>query len=177
MITCVKGILTGLLLTLSIKSSPAEAGKINDLRPYYVLPKIDTLKPKEVSLKSISVPSTLNIDTTIVHRALEFVGTPYKYGAMSKSGIDCSGLVLASVNTKRGKSLGSTARDIYKRTTKVKRANVKKGCLVFFSGLAHVGIMLDKHRFLHASSSEGVKVSKLDSYWMRRLVGFSAIKK
>jgi cell wall-associated NlpC family hydrolase len=54
---------------------------------------------------------------------------------------------------------------------KVSQNNLKPGDLVFFkTGLfsRHVGIYLDKRKFLHASTSVGVTISSLDNqYWKK----------
>ncbi len=53
----------------------------------------------------------------------------------------------------------------------VPRSMAKKGDLVFFRtgrSMRHVGIYMGNNEFLHASTSQGVVVSSLDTpYWQR----------
>lgn len=172
---CKKSLITAFIILQTLKSSPAEAGKFESLREYIPPVEVTTPVVKEVVLKPKLDTSTFKVDTQIVAAAIKYMGVPYSYGSMSKKGIDCSGLVLASLNLKRGKTLGSTAAAIFKKTKRIKVP--KKGCLVFFNKLKHVGIMLDDKRFIHASSSEGVKISKLDNYWKPKVAGFTYVDK
>ncbi|MFY9631545.1 MAG: C40 family peptidase [Candidatus Cybelea sp.] len=105
--------------------------------------------------------------------ALRFLGVPYVFGGTSTSGFDCSGFV-QHVFGLMGISLPRTADaqyDVGRPTVGGPRA----GDLVFFDtygGVSHVGIYLGRGKFVHASSSHGVMVSKLsDSYWAARYVG------
>ncbi len=100
-------------------------------------------------------------------------GTRYRLGGMSRNGIDCSGFTLV------------TFRDLFRlrlpRTTvlqaKIGRYVAKKslqpGDLIFFkTGRGpfgrHVGIYVKNGVFLHASASKGVRYSKLNNpYWKR----------
>lgn len=88
-----------------------------------------------------------------------WMGTPYVYGGISKSGVDCSGFTQAvyrsiGIEIPRRASSQSVAAET------VSRSNLKYGDLVFFntsgSGISHCGIYLGNGQFVHASSSRGV---------------------
>ena len=51
----------------------------------------------------------------------------------------------------------------------------KYGTLVFFSNLAHVGIVVDEKGFYHASRRKGVIYSPFDKYWTARIDGFRQV--
>ncbi len=116
---------------------------------------------------------TSRIAVGLTTSAMRFLGVPYVFGGTSTSGFDCSGFV-QHVFGLMGISLPRTADaqyDVGRPTLGGPRA----GDLVFFDtygGVSHVGIYLGKGKFVHASSSHGVMVSKLsDSYWAARYVG------
>jgi cell wall-associated NlpC family hydrolase len=116
---------------------------------------------------------TSRIAMGLTTSALRFLGVPYVFGGTSTSGFDCSGFV-QHVFGLMGISVPRTADaqyDVGRPTVGGPRA----GDLVFFDtygGVSHVGIYLGKGKFVHASSSHGVMVSKLsDSYWAARYVG------
>ena len=83
-------------------------------------------------------------------------GTPYRYGGMTRRGVDCSGFVEQA-------SIG----------TQIDKDELLPGDLVFFktgsgqNGL-HVGIYDTNNQFIHASTSKGVMRSSLDNvYWQK----------
>lgn len=116
---------------------------------------------------------------TLVSTARSYSGTPYKYGGMSKSGIDCSGLVCQaykSINI----ILPRTSEEQSKTGKKVKLGKLKEGDLLFFAmgkskrKITHVGIVSDVSgknvMFIHASSSQGVVEKDLMiEYYLKRL--------
>ena len=102
----------------------------------------------------------------------DWKGVSYKYGGMSKNGIDCSGFVL---ETFRSKFQIKLPRNTYRQSRTgepVLRDNLRAGDLVFFRlgySLRHVGIYIENDRFAHASTSKGVTLSNLsNSYWSKR---------
>lgn len=104
-------------------------------------------------------------------------GTPYRYGGESHNGVDCSGLIQLSFQRYFGLHLPRTTRAQAETGQPVARDALIAGDLVFFkTGLfsRHGGIYLEDGRFLHASSSQGVIISSLDTpywsshYWMAR---------
>lgn len=96
-------------------------------------------------------------------------GVPYRYGGMSRSAIDCSGLALLAYRELYGLQLPRTVAEQARRGTKVSGNSFQPGDLVFFkTGVfqRHVGIFLEKSQFIHASTSRGVMISRLDEpYW------------
>ncbi|PWG63112.1 C40 family peptidase [Spiribacter halobius] len=98
-------------------------------------------------------------------------GTPYRYGGRSPAGIDCSGFVQVTFSERLARSLPRTTRQQARRGEPVAAAALRAGDLVFFrtgGGKLHVGIYVEGGHFLHASTSRGVTLSRLDNpYWSR----------
>ncbi len=96
----------------------------------------------------------------------------YRMGGLSKSGIDCSGLVYKTYRAKFGIDLPRSTEYQSQAGQAIKKAQLKAGDLVFFkTGIArrHVGIYMEEGNFLHVSSSRGVKISNLENpYWRSR---------
>ena len=100
-----------------------------------------------------------------------WVGTPYRLGGTSRGGVDCSALVQNVFEETFQLSLPRTTGEQVSQGRPVARDELAPGDLVFFrppGTYRHVGIYVGEGRFLHASSSRGVMISKLDnSYWRR----------
>ncbi len=99
----------------------------------------------------------------------DWKGTSYRYGGLSKSGVDCSGFVYLTFRSKFGKDLPRSTLYQSQSGEGVSQRELKTGDLVFFltgSSKRHVGIYVEDRVFLHASTSKGVMLSSLDnSYW------------
>jgi len=100
-------------------------------------------------------------------------GTPYRYGGMSRSGIDCSGFVLTTYRDKFNLQLPRMTSEQALIGTRISKDQLLPGDLVFFktgsgeNGL-HVGIYDADNQFIHASTSRGVTRSSLDNaYWRK----------
>ncbi len=103
----------------------------------------------------------------IVSLAKKYLGSKYVYGGASPSGFDCSGFTMY-LYKKFGVSLPHSATAQSKVGTKVEKANLQLGDLVFFSdyktykGIGHVGIYIGSGKFIHASTeTTGVITSSL----------------
>ena len=104
------------------------------------------------------------------------LGSRYVWGATGPSTFDCSGFVWsifqsAGINFERG-----SARTLWARfPAPAPEEQYKFGTLVFFSGLAHVGVVADEHGFYHASRHHGVIYSPFNDYWVSRIDGFRRV--
>ncbi len=101
-------------------------------------------------------------------------GTPYRYGGMSRSGVDCSGFVARTFRDRFEIQLPRETRTQAEIGTRIDKEELLPGDLVFFktgggdNGL-HVGIYDTDNQFIHASTSRGVIRSSLDNvYWRKK---------
>jgi lipoprotein Spr/probable lipoprotein NlpC len=99
----------------------------------------------------------------------EWRGTAYKHGGLSKRGIDCSGFVYLTYLNQFGIRLPRSTEQQALSGMEISPDELRPGDLVFFNSLFsgnHVGIYLGSGQFLHASTSRGVMISKLDDdHW------------
>lgn len=110
-----------------------------------------------------------------------WLGTPYKYGGVNKSGVDCSGLVNAIFLEVYEIKLPRTSRSIYTACKPVKIKDLREGDLVFFDyngkGISHVGIYLSDSKYVHASASKGVVISDLNNeFTKKKIVGAGRVR-
>jgi cell wall-associated NlpC family hydrolase len=104
------------------------------------------------------------------------LGAHYVWGATGPSAFDCSGFVWstfksAGIDFERG-----SASTLWSRfSAPAPQDQYKFGTLVFFSNLAHVGIVADEHGFYHASRHHGVVYSPFNDYWLSRVDGFRQV--
>lgn len=112
----------------------------------------------------------------VVRRAMEWLGTPYRWGGSSKEGMDCSGLVYV-VFTPWIPDMPRSSFEQFRMGKPVDRGELIPGDLVFFTtyapGASHVGIYLGAGRFIHsAQSAGGVIITPLeDPYYAARYLG------
>ena len=115
-------------------------------------------------------------DSRAVHNALlqqlpEWRGVPYREGGLSKRGVDCSGFVYLTYQSRFGIRLPRTTRGQAAVGRPVSQRELRPGDLVFFHTkwkTNHVGIYLGNGQFIHASTSRGVMASELNNpYWRK----------
>lgn len=160
------------LLMLTAKGVAAQ-GLVNDTAEKVVK---DTAVSQEVTVKQpITRPDSL------IQYAYTFIGNRYRRGGTGPTGFDCSGYTM-TVFKKFGIKLPHTSAGQGLVGVPVTRENIKKGDLILFKGrsrkssrIGHVGIVISEKgepvRFIHSSSSEGVRIDRLDYiYYKRRYV-------
>jgi cell wall-associated NlpC family hydrolase len=142
-------------------------------------PKASLPEPKASSPEpALSLPERYaSAVQDVLLKGLEMVGIGYRFGGTGLDGLDCSGYVQAVYREALGLMLPRTARGQADVGSRVGRAELKPGDLVFFNTMrrafSHVGIYLGDDYFLHAPSSGGfVRLEYMqDSYWGKRFDG------
>jgi len=140
-----------------------EFRKIYSIKPILLLLIVFILSGCAASKKQKVRERRLDI---IIQTARSYTGTPYKWGGVNRTGMDCSGLLYVSF--KAGEvNIPRVSRDQAKVGKKVKFRKLQEGDVVFFAmgkrrrRITHAGLVTEvrgKHdvRFIHASSSVGV---------------------
>ena len=116
--------------------------------------------------------------TLFLEQCKQYLGTPYKYGGISKTGMDCSGFIFTSAKQSLGIKLPRRAEDLYNATERLEKEQLQPGDFLFFKAantVNHAAVYLGNDEFIHAASDgpkTGVIISKLsDSYWNTTFVG------
>lgn len=129
-------------------------------------------KPKKREAKA-----SKSIEKNIIDYAKQFEGVRYKWGGTTEAGMDCSGLIYESFKTYEI-VLPRISRDMAKKGKKISLRKVNRGDLLFFktgnrrNSINHVGLIVaiknNDIEFIHATSSKGVIISKLnEAYWQK----------
>ena len=160
--------------------------KIDHLRKYVLLlllplfivscagAKKSKTSPK--SSKSTSKAGVSKEAKTAVGAAFKYKGTKYKYGGITKKGIDCSGLMCVAYK-EAGVTIPRTSGAQAQTGKRVYIGELQTGDLVFFGSkpkskkITHVGMVSrvtkDGVYFIHASSSRGVVEDLFSSTYYR----------
>ncbi|WP_328515346.1 NlpC/P60 family protein [Marinobacterium marinum] len=96
-------------------------------------------------------------------------GVPYRLGGNDQRGVDCSGFIQQVFLQVNGLALPRTTAQQVRQGQRIKRQHLQPADLVFFKTgwrQRHAGIYLGNGEFMHASTSRGVMISRLDNpYW------------
>lgn len=136
------------------------------------------IKAKKISKNNESITKKENTIDKILFEASSYIGTPYRLGGMTRSGIDCSAFVLSVYSSTTNINLPRVSSAQAQEGERVEMYELQKGDLLFFqtrgSRISHVGIVQDimpdgEIKFIHASTSKGVIISSLnEKYWGAR---------
>lgn len=154
--------------------SHKKANKYDDI---YLGETIET----PVKKKKESKPKSLR--DAIAEESLTWIGTPYGYGRNEKGvATDCSGLVLTVYELIAEIKLPRNSAQQAEYCKSLKEKDVETGDLVFFATgsdkgkVSHVGIMLDREKFVHASGSKGVIISEMTTpYYQRTFIKYGRV--
>jgi cell wall-associated NlpC family hydrolase len=132
--------------------------------------------------KNTSYKTTTNKTTDkIIAFTKTLIGTPYKYAGNSPStGFDCSGFVhyvFAHFNI----TMPRVSKQFEALSTNIPLQKVQPCDIILFAGqdgntnnISHVGIIIsginNDIQFIHASTSKGVMISGMNTYFAPRLV-------
>ena len=149
-------------------NSPSRSTQLNQVRTQQPSRSSSAVTP----LNSTSQPTKAS---AIIASGKQYIGVKYLFGGTTPSGFDCSGFV-QYVFAKNGVSLPRVSRDQFQVGTSISFNNLKPGDLVFFSlahngGVDHEGIYVGNGQFINASSSKGVTIYTLGSYWQSAYAG------
>jgi cell wall-associated NlpC family hydrolase len=112
----------------------------SDIKKLLAMRKAAYGKAQETgSSYSGAVPNISGAAGKAVSYAYGKIGKPYVYAADGPNSFDCSGLTMAAWAA-AGKSLPHNAAAQYSATSRVSRSQLQPGDLVFYRGLAHVGL-------------------------------------
>ncbi|WP_428773527.1 NlpC/P60 family protein [Vibrio sp.] len=109
----------------------------------------------------------------------QWQGTPYKLGGSSMAGVDCSAFVQNAFQQSFALMLPRTTERQANLGQQINYQQAQSGDLVFFKTsrkVRHVGIYLGGRQFMHASTSKGVIISRLDNpYWADKFWQFRRV--
>lgn len=122
----------------------------------------------------------ISIADKVVANAVAFKGTKYKFGGVTKKGMDCSGVIFVAYK-KENIQLPRVSRNMANHGDKIPLNKAKKGDLLFFRtnksnrSINHVGLITSVEngqvKFIHSTTSRGVIISSLsENYWNKAFV-------
>jgi len=129
---------------------------------------------KLIIILMIAIPMQLSSQTIFTRDSLitkfmtEWLGTPYKFGGSTKSGIDCSQLNKKFYQYVYKVTLPDVCYKQFNVTQRIKKDSLKIGDLVFFRSTRspsgwHCGCYVGNDMVLHAPHrGERVKISSLE---------------
>uniref|UniRef100_UPI00313929C3 C40 family peptidase n=2 Tax=Vibrio sp. S9_S30 TaxID=2720226 RepID=UPI00313929C3 len=125
----------------------------------------------DVTADTYAPSATLNSATqkALSKVYVKWEGVPYRFGGNDRGGIDCSAFTRVAFNEAFATPLPRTTQEQSKVGKQVSYKEAKTGDLVFFKIARkqhHVGVYMGNNTFMHASTSKGVIISRLDTpYW------------
>ena len=152
-----------LILIITITACGGSKKTVSKSNNNYIIDKYaDILQTQKSNITNIKLYTFID----------NWKGTRYRYGGMSKTGVDCSGFCNVLYNQVYVNEIKRTTSMLSKEINKTKKSNLKEGDLVFFNiskkKNSHVGVYLNNNRFVHASSSKGVIISSLENPYYQK---------
>lgn len=157
----------GYILKMYVSEKKVEVtSRSSETRTVEVAKKVTN---EETNSKQETTTATSSKGSEVVALAKKYLGSRYVYGGASPSGFDCSGFTMY-LYKQFGVSLPHSATAQSSKGTKVAKANLQPGDIIFFknyrtnTGIGHCGIYIGNNQFIHASTEKtGVITSSLAS--------------
>ena len=116
---------------------------------------------------------------SVIGAARSYLGTPYRYGGMTRGGMDCSGLLVVSFRS-ADMQIPRTSTEQAKYGKKVSINEIRPGDMVFFAAkkrrrkVSHAGLVTrvvgnNSVTFIHSSTSLGVIETELYTDYYRSI--------
>lgn len=166
--------------TTQTKQRPTLTNEITIKRQKPLVEKTSSSRPINAPTAPASENNRTALSAVLKSRMMSSIqgklGIPYRYGSNGPNRYDCSSFVWAVFGDMGINFMRTSARSYWNTFEPVSGDDrFKFGTLVFFNRLGHVGIVVDKEGFYHASSSKGVTYSKFEGYWENRIVGYRRV--
>lgn len=106
-----------------------------------------------------SSAGTPALASSILERAFELIGTPYRFGGTTAKGFDCSGFVGYLFREEAGIKLPRSTRELIDMDVPlVSKDELQPGDLLFFNNrgrgrVSHAGIYIGDGQFIHSATS------------------------
>ncbi|MGL4412318.1 MAG: C40 family peptidase [Bacteroidales bacterium] len=145
--------------------------------------------PSTKEVEAVEINPISNLCQQLIKEAVTLIGTPYRAGASSLRGFDCSGFTFYLFK-RLGVELNRSSRGQLNNGDKVNKNEVQPGDLIFFNGSAmtntksigHVGMVVSNDgrgniEFIH-SARGGVQKTNLakSAFYQKRFVAARRIK-
>lgn len=147
----------------------------------FIRKDVDRRELEAITGKTLSAESAMMVEDLLTE-AKSHIGKRYRSGSKGPSTFDCSGFS-SYVYRQFGYNLSSSSSAQYSDGESVEKGDLRPGDLVFFKGrnrkggIGHVGIVVSADnttgtfRFIHASTSQGIRIDSNDGYYSARYVG------
>lgn len=174
--------LASLLITLTACGT-VKRGSFQRSQPADLIPEdsATTVHEPMISVSSESSSMIRERQEILQLAYSDWKGIPYILGGTGYSGIDCSAFMQVVFEDYFSVILPRTTLGQMQVGKPVAKRRMTPGDMVFFKTgrrTYHVGIMVNSIEFLHASTSEGVTISKLTHpYWESSFLAFRKVLK
>lgn len=147
----------------------------------FIRKDVDRRELENISGKTLSAESAMMVED-LLKEAKSHIGKRYRSGSKGPKTFDCSGFS-SFVYRQFGFNLSSSSSAQYYDGEAVEKGDLRPGDLVFFKGrnrrggIGHVGIVVSADnskgtfRFIHASTSQGIRIDSNDGYYSSRYIG------
>lgn len=168
------------LVNLGFSQTSSDQAVINSVINKSIINK-DNLFSLSFNIYAIS--NVVLKEQLLMSQVIEYLGTPYRYGGTTKSGIDCSAFTQSVYWLAFEETLPRTAASQFTIGESIAKDSLKYGDLVFFKtsrrkSVGHVGIYLSENKFVHSGRGTGVAIASLiDDYYSQHFIGAKRILK